>query len=164
LNFAGELIGSSTLYSAKRMKHIQTEIIINAAPEKIWSIIDDYPAYHSWNPFITKISGDKLVGGNLEVMIQLPGKKLMSFRPRILKYEPNSELRWKGKALLPGLFDGEHYFMIEEIEEAKCRFIHGEKFAGILVPLFNNVLIDTEKGFGLMNDSLKTLVEKQEVY
>jgi len=37
----------------------------------------------------------------------------MTFRPTILKAEPNRELRWLGHLLVPGLFDGEHIFTIE---------------------------------------------------
>jgi len=39
----------------------------------------------------------------------------MTFRPTILKAEPERELRWLGRLLLPGLFDGEHVFEIEQI-------------------------------------------------
>ena len=33
---------------------------------------------------------------------------------------------------MPDLFDGEDYFKIEELPDGKVRFIHGEKFKGIL--------------------------------
>jgi uncharacterized protein YndB with AHSA1/START domain len=40
------------------MKHIKTEILINAPIEKIWAVLTDVSYYSSWNPFITKIDGD----------------------------------------------------------------------------------------------------------
>ena len=45
--------------------------------------------------------------------IQPPGSGGMRFRPSLLVVSPLRELRWKGKLLVPGLFDGEHSFTLE---------------------------------------------------
>ena len=36
----------------------------------------------------------------------------MTFKPNILVFEENKELRWLGKLFFKGLFDGEHKFEI----------------------------------------------------
>lgn len=38
---------------------ISTEIEIAAPPATIWAVLTDYERYPEWNPFLTKISGDK---------------------------------------------------------------------------------------------------------
>jgi hypothetical protein len=40
--------------------------------------------------------------------------KGMTFHPAVLTVIPKSELRWLGRFLGPGIFDGEHYFQIEQ--------------------------------------------------
>jgi len=40
------------------MKKIETEIIINTTPERVWEILIDFENYPNWNPFIRAIVGD----------------------------------------------------------------------------------------------------------
>jgi hypothetical protein len=63
-------------------------------------------------------------------------------------------LRWLGRVGLPGLFDGEHGFRLEAVAGG-CRLHHGERFSGLLVPLFGRMLDATEQGFGALNQALK---------
>jgi hypothetical protein len=84
----------------------------------------------------------------------------MSFRPTVLLAAPNSELRWLGRLLLPGIFDGEHYFKIAAIGPAQIRFTQGEKFSGLLVCMFKASLDrETRAGFIAMNAALKARAE-----
>jgi hypothetical protein len=142
------------------MKQINTEIIINAPANKVWSILTDYEGHSTWNPFIKSISGEKKPGGNLKVTMQPPGGSSMTFKPVILSFDKPKEFRWKGKLLISGLFDGEHYFLIQQEGSDKTRFIQGEYFTGILTGLFGGVLGKTRQGFQLMNTALKTECEK----
>jgi hypothetical protein len=61
---------------------------------------------------------------------------------------------------MKGIFDGEHYFMLIDLDNGQTRFIHGEKFGGILVPFMEKTLGKTKKGFELMNQALKEQCEK----
>ena len=64
----------------------------------------------------------------------------MTFRPTVLTVIPNAELRWRGRFLLPGIFDGEHYFQINQVATRCVSLIQGEKFSGILVPFVKSSL------------------------
>lgn len=144
------------------MKTIRTEIQINASPEKIWAILNDFEQYPVWNPFIKKISGEKKVQGRLKALIQPYGGKAMEFTPLIQTYEVNSELQWLGKLWIPGLFDGRHSFKLVPVEKARTLLIHSEQFSGILVPLlWKSLHAPTLKGFELMNQALKERAEKK---
>ncbi len=144
------------------MHEIRTEIEIAAKPEQVWSLLIDFNAYPQWNPFIRSLAGVVKNGERLTAFIQPSGTKGMTFRPTVLAALPNQELRWLGHLLLPGIFDGEHYFQIESIEQNRVRFIQGEKFSGLLVGLLKAKLDgETKSSFIAMNQALKLLAEAE---
>ena len=143
------------------MKNIQTEILINTDINKVWDVLMNFDSYPKWNPFITSISGEPKLGSRLTVSIKPPGGNGMTFKPNILTLEANKEFRWKGKLGINGIFDGEHYFILEVLENDKTKFIQGEKFSGLLVPLVGKMLDKTQKGFQLMNESIKKECERK---
>lgn len=122
------------------MCKIETSIEIKASPERVWSQLTSFNEYPDWNPFIRFVERDKESVNHLHVSIQVPGYKSMSLRPEIVKYLQNRELRWKGKLLIKGIFDG-------------------ELFNGILPPLMNKLLKKTEEGFHQMNIAFKKQCE-----
>lgn len=141
-------------------KEIKTEILINVTPTKVWSILTNFENYPSWNPFIKSIKGDVKVGNKITARIDPPGAKGMTFKPKILSFESNKELKWLGHLLFAGLFDGEHKFELIDNGNGTTTFIQSEKFKGILVPLFKKLLDNnTKKGFEQMNIKLKQLAE-----
>jgi hypothetical protein len=144
------------------MHEIRTEIEIAGTPERVWSILIDFIAYPRWNPFIRSITGVVRTGERLTVFIQPTGGKGMTFRPVVLVVLPHQELHWLGHFLLPGIFDGEHYFKIDSISPDRVRFIHGEKFSGILVALAKSKLeSETKSKFIAMNQALKVQAEAE---
>jgi hypothetical protein len=143
------------------MKKIETEIIIESDIKTVWNVLTDFENHPNWNPFIKLIKGKKAVGQNLTVFIQPPEGNGMTFKPVILSFEPYKELRWKGKLGMKGIFDGEHYFILEELEKQQTRFIQGEIFSGVLVLIMGKALDKTKAGFELMNQALKKEAEKQ---
>ncbi len=140
-------------------RQIETSIEIAAPPARVWGILTDFARMPAWNPFIKSVSGDLTTGSRLSVLIAPPGKSGMRFRPTVIAVHPERELRWLGRVLIPGLFDGEHYFRLDPIEGGQTRFTHGEKFSGLLVPLLGGALSATEAGFHSMNAALKKRAE-----
>lgn len=143
------------------MRQLVTEIDIKARASHIWEILMDFKAYPSWNPFIKRIAGKPRAGSRLDVTMEPPGGKPMRFTPKVLVVRPNRELRWKGKLYMPGLFDGEHSFIIEPAGTGSVHFIQHEQFSGVLVPFLWKMLdTKTRKGFVAMNKALKKRAEK----
>jgi hypothetical protein len=84
----------------------------------------------------------------------------MVFRPVVLRADARRELRWRGRLLLPGLFDGEHVFRLRRGEGGGTRLEHSEQFTGLLVRFFPaSMWRATRLGFELMNDALKARAE-----
>lgn len=143
------------------MKELRSEIEIQASAERVWQLLTDFASFPQWNPFIRRASGIVRPGERLEVYIQPPGARGMTFRPTVLIAEPNRELRWLGHLLIPGLFDGEHIFTIEPLGTQRVRFVQREIFTGWLLPFFARKLgTDTRRGFEEMNQALKARVEQ----
>lgn len=136
-------------------KEIKTSIRINATPESVWQILTDFSQYKNWNPFISSAEGKLAVGEYLK--INAGG---MNFKPEVLVCEENKELRWKGKLLFKGVFDGEHIFKIVDNKDGSVTFQQEELFNGFLVGMFSKKLeADTKPGFEAMNEKLKELAE-----
>ena len=143
------------------MKSIHSQIQIHATAEKVWQVLTDLNAYPQWNPFITSAKGEILTGSRLRIRIAPPGSKAMTFRPIITAVDPGCELRWRGRLLLPGLFDGEHIFKIQPLDGNRILFVQAENFTGLLVPLvWGKLNAGTRQGFELMNTALKRTIEE----
>lgn len=140
------------------MKNLQTEIIINATPEKVWSILMDFAKYPEWNPFVKEITGSQQVGGQLKVTLN-NGKGTSVFTPTVVCNETTRVFEWLGSIPL-GLFKGQHRFAIEKINDTQVKFIHSEQFSGLLAGLIMSQIGETTRnGFIAMNKALKERAE-----
>jgi len=139
---------------------IATEIEIDAPASAVWEELANTEAYADWNPFVRRISGDLETGNYLQVTLGADGNSPMNFTPEVLVADENEELRWVGHLGFKGIFDGEHYFILEETDHGTTIFHHGENFTGILgYPLMALIREDTHKGFLAMNQALKARAE-----
>ncbi|WP_066403603.1 SRPBCC domain-containing protein [Aliarcobacter cryaerophilus] len=138
---------------------IETKINIESNTKSIWQELINFEEYKNWNPAIYEVSGVLNEGEILKIVVKINGSTMV-FKPKILKYKENIELRWLGKLFIPKIFDGEHYFLIKENSDETCTFIQGEKFCGVLIPFFKKMILDTKKNFEAMNEELKKRVEK----
>jgi hypothetical protein len=112
------------------MKTLHTQIDIDVSAERVWDTLTSIAQYPTWNPFIPFLAGSLAPGERLEVRIEPPGGAAMTFRPTVLAVESGRELRWLGRLLMPGLFDGEHHFEIHPLGPGRVRFVQQERFTG----------------------------------
>lgn len=139
-------------------RQLETVIVIDAGRERVWEVLADGEAYADWNPFIRRMEGDLAPGNRLRNVLQSSPDSQMTFRPTVLVVEPARELRWLGRLFVPRLFDGEHYFVLEDAAEGATRLVHGEHFRGLLL-----WFMDAEQfrgNFEAMNEALKQRVEE----
>ncbi len=141
------------------MKHLKTEIFLNASPEKVWNILVDFEQYSAWNPFIVSSQGKPIEGSQLTNTMLNKGKATV-FKPIITKVDPYQEFEWLGSGLM-GMFKGRHYFILEDLGNGTTKLTHGEKFSGLLSGLIMKMIgEDTLNNFHLMNQALKERLEK----
>lgn len=155
---AAAIIAAATAYSLWALgqeQRVETTAHLDARANEVWAVLTDFPAYGEWNPFITAISGVLAEDDRLDVTFQQPNGKTSRFRPRVLRVSPARQIRWLGKLGPGGLFDGEHYFVLEPQTDGTTVLTHGERFTGVLVPLMKSLLADTEQAFRSMNAALE---------
>jgi hypothetical protein len=142
------------------MRSIETAVEIGAPPAQVWQVVTAIDSYPEWNPFIRSLEGELHVGARLRVRIEPPNARGITLRPKLVAFTPNTELRWLGRLGLPRVFDGEHRFELEALDGGRrTRFVHAERFNGVLVPLLGSLLANTEAGFAAMNEALRERVE-----
>jgi hypothetical protein len=142
-------------------RQLTAEIEVQASAERVWEVLTDLAAYQEWNPFIIQASGRAVPGSRLDLRMRPPGRRPTRFRPEVLEAEPGRKLRWLGRVLVPGLFDGEHSFTIHPTGSGRVRVTQHEEFRGLLAPMLLALIAEpTLEGFHLMNRALKNRVEQ----
>ena len=142
------------------MRSLESEIAIRGTPEQVWTVLTDFGKYAEWNPFIRQASGEAKKGARLRVEIHPPDARPVTFAPTVREALPAQELRWLGHLWLPGIFDGEHAFRIDRVDESHVCLRQSERFRGMLVPLLPAAMYErTRRGFEAINRALKERVE-----
>jgi hypothetical protein len=141
-------------------KEMNTEIEIDAPPELVWGVLTDFASYPEWNPMIRKASGELRTGARLKVRFEPEGSRGHTFRPKLIVVSPDREFRWLGWPRFPGLFDTEHYWIIEGNPDGKSLLRHGTVIYGLFAPLGSRTLERTSRSaFELMNIAHKKRAE-----
>ena len=140
------------------MRDIYTTIDIHAPAETVWDVLTDFAAYPEWNGH-TRITGDPTEGARLTVAPGPDADSMPTFKPRVLRADDN-ELRWRGHLWVRGLFDGDHSFVIEELEPGESRLIQSEQFSGVFAGLIlRRYGKQTAETFEAVNAALKARAE-----
>jgi hypothetical protein len=141
-------------------REIQTDIEIAAGAKRVWEVLTDFAGYPQWNPFLLEVNGRVGVGEPIAFRFELPRGVRLWAKARILKVEPERELRWAGHLLVSALFRAEHYFVLLPLGATRTRLHHGERFSGLLLPLAWPILRTRGRPvYEDMNVALKQRVE-----
>lgn len=142
------------------MRILAAEIEIEAPESIIWEVLSDLESYSQWNPFLRSATGKVEEGSRVELFIKPPRAKGTYISPRIVLVEEGKGFSWRNNMLIPGLFDTEHYFIIDPIDDTRCRFVQGEEVSGVLsIPILWLIGGATRRGMERMNEALKAMCE-----
>jgi hypothetical protein len=136
---------------------VHTQIEIEAPAKNVREVLFDFADYPNWNPFIVKVDGTVAEGSTVMVTVKPVGKNALSGNTTVTSLT-STRLAWTGALAIPGLFRGDHEFIIEEQGPNKTRFYQNEKMSGIIIPFFD--FKPEAAGFVLMNEALKKRAEK----
>lgn len=145
------------------MYELSTSIDIDAPRERVWQVLTAFSEYDEWNPFMSRLSGVPLEGGDFAFYGTVSGREF-PIQARFTRVSQNEELRWTGprSKLLGKLFRADHFFRLEAIGPSETRFVHGERFGGLVIPaMWNRFKPTITKTYENMNASLKRRVESR---
>jgi len=137
-----------------------TEIAAPAAV--VWRNLVELCDFHAWNPFIREAYGSTDIGGTVWVRVKTSFGLPLAFHARVIDSEPEHELHWLGHVVAPWFGAGEHWFTIEPIGDARCKFEQRERFTGIVPRLLGRLAApEVQHGFDAMNHALAARAEAQ---
>jgi len=148
------LIGATAWQRANPFT-IVTQIEIDAPPDVVWEVLTDFDAYPEWNPALVGMTGELEVGNTLRFSTDASDDAL-TFEPVVQEVRQGEHLRWEGHLIVPGLFDGEHAFVLDPLPNGGTRLTQSESFRGLTVPFLTGWLEEnTRPDFLAMNEALR---------
>ena len=76
---------------------------IAAPPDRVWALLIDLPSWQVWNPTVTSIDGEIVMGGNVRLVATANPKR--TFVVRVTEFVPPQRMVWVG-GLPRGIFQG----------------------------------------------------------
>jgi hypothetical protein len=142
---------------------LETSLEIPHPPEAVWAVLTDFASFARWNPFVIEAAGEPVLGSRLSIKVRDPrgNGSVIPFRPVVTTLEPGKALAWTGRLLVPGLFDGEHWYRLEPTAGGTL-FRHGENFGGLVFALTGPSMVEAMRpGFAAMNAALAAEVARR---
>jgi hypothetical protein len=138
------------------MKEFKASTTINAAPEKVWAILTDTPAWPEWDPYCIKIEGQVALGAKLKAFNKLSPNR--AFGVKVTELSPNQKMIWSG-GMPFGLFKGERSFTLRSAGGGKTEFTLHEVFSGPMLKLIGGSIPDMSDAFREFAAGLKKRAE-----
>lgn len=128
---------------------------INAAPEKVWSLLSDADAWKEWNPTIISIEGPIAQGEKVKLVSTVNPKRAFSLT--VTSMNPPAEMVWSDGMPL-GLFKGERTYRVTP-KDGGSEFFMEEVYTGLMAPLITKSIPDMTDSFEQFADGLKAASE-----
>jgi hypothetical protein len=138
------------------MKVFEAASVINAPPDRIWSILTNGASYPSWNSTVDRLEGRIAPDEQVKLFVKAnPGR---AFPVKVTAFHPGQLMRWSGGMPL-GLFKGERTFSLLPQGATATRFNMREEYTGLLLPLIWPSIPDLGPSFQQFADDLKMRAE-----
>ncbi len=141
---------------------INEKIEINAPIGQVWATIIDFDAYSAWNSQLEYLGGEVKPNGQLHLKLSAEGADPYEFKPVISHWKENQQFAWLARTGLPKVFDGEHFFELERIDDNTTLVTNREEYRGVMSLIMKNLpmMKTAPEGFQKMNKELKNYIEK----
>ncbi len=149
-------------YQKLKMSHwvSHTEIIINATPEQVWSVLTDTESYGKWNDIILEMDGKIVDKGIVDVLFKAEPKANPQLFHNHLFVEEGVEFYWSQVQTM-GIKD-RHCFRVEATKDGKTRFIQSDQALGGLSWLIGKMAVNIQLSvYPMFNRALKAEVERR---
>jgi hypothetical protein len=111
---------------------IATEVALQAAPDKIWGTLIDFPAYPEWNRVLKAVRGNAAPDADIEVDLQFYGKPAAKMAGKVTGFIPPKYFSWVWNHKFGAWFLAfEHVFRVKEREDGKVIFFQELYYTGL---------------------------------
>ena len=140
------------------MRYYESSATIDAAPDAIWTVLTDAPAYAAWDSGVDKVEGTIAPGETIKVHSHAnPGR---AFPVKVTDYQAGRSMTWSGGMPL-GLFKGVRTFTLQPEPDGPTRFHMREEYTGPLLPLIWRTMPDLGPSFEQFARGLKARAEER---
>ncbi len=139
------------------MKSSEADSIINAGPDRIWSILVDGAHYPDWDSGVVRVEGTVAPGETIKVVSAVnPGR---TFPVKVTGFEPHRSMTWSG-GMPFGLFKGVRTFTLTPAADGSTRFGLREEYSGPLLSMMWRSMPDLAPSFAQFANGLKQRAER----
>jgi hypothetical protein len=138
------------------MRSYEASATIAAAPDAVWAVLTDAPAYADWDSGVRRVEGRIAPGEKLKVTSEVDPKR--AYPVKVTRFEPGRALAWTGGMPL-GLMKGVRTFSLTP-ENGATRFTMREEFSGPMLPLIWRSMPDLQPSFDKFAAGLKARAER----
>ena len=149
------ILGIITILYFTGRKSVHHEIMINASPELVWSVLTDMDKYDEWNPVMKLIEGEVSPGNRVTYLFTQDEKNQSEIPATVKQVVSNELLNQSGGMTFILTYD--HKYVLESVDSQTRVTIH-EDYRGIGVNFWNPAAV--EKAYGRLNKALKERAEK----
>ena len=132
---------------------------IHAAPEVVWHILTDAPAYPLWEPEVDRIDGTIAPGKRITVFTTYQPTRGVTFR--VTEFVANRRMTW-ASGLPLGLYRRLRTFTLNPIGDDRVQITSGEEFSGPLLPRLAGSLPDLTNVTKRMSEFVVALAARAE--
>ena len=155
------IVGILLLLSRTKFE-VRHDITINAPIEKVWETVIDFPNYNKWNSQLFYLGGTISLNEKIHLKLSVEGTTPYEFKPTISHWKDKQMFAWIAITGLPKIFDGEHFFELQDLGNGRTLLVNREEYRGILSLIMQQIpaMKLAPKGFEKMNNELKEYIEK----
>ena len=138
------------------MRYYEANATIAAAPDAVWAILTDGPAYPDWDSGVSRVEGTIAPGETITVVSEAnPGR---AFPLKVTAFEPARSMTWSAGMPL-GVFKGVRTFTLTPEDGEATHFTMREEYTGPLLPLVWRSMPDLQPSFDQFAAGLKARAE-----
>lgn len=136
------------------MRSYEASSLIQATPERVWSVLTDAAAWPDWDSGVTKVDGRVALGEKLSVTVEANPR---SFPVKVAELSAPERMVFLG-GMPVGLFTGRRTYTLVP-EGAGTRFTMREEYTGPLAGMIFKSIPDLGPSFRQFAEGLKQRAE-----